>query len=330
MRRTLSLTCLVACWTSVICGCAMSNKAMRPGTLLERTGDEIVVCGQLFHTGAPVVLWTDPGGYDAYRLECRFDSERKGPKNSSRTSSPRYDSFRRGLPEEMKADVEQNGWSLEMLKQCVDQFVIHYDACGTSRRCFEVLQDLRGLSVHFMLDLDGTIYQTLDCKERAWHAGKANDRSVGIEIANIGAWEHTEVLDQWYGCDEHGRTYVKFPSGMIATGIRDDEYIPHPARSRMIDGEIQGIKLMQYDLTDEQYDSLIKLATSLSEVLPLIRADYPRDENGDLVAQVLTQEELDEYQGYLGHFHVTENKVDPGPAFDWDRLVDGVRHHLAR
>src|SRR5215208_5850528 len=41
-------------------------------TPLARSGDEIIVCGQYFHTGAPVVLWTDPGGYDAYRTERRF------------------------------------------------------------------------------------------------------------------------------------------------------------------------------------------------------------------------------------------------------------------
>ena len=43
-----------------------------PGTPLPRAGDEIMVCGRLFHTGAPVVLWTDPGGYDAYRTDRRF------------------------------------------------------------------------------------------------------------------------------------------------------------------------------------------------------------------------------------------------------------------
>jgi len=43
-----------------------------PGARLTRSGDEIMVCGQLFHTGAPVVLWTDPGGYDAYRTDRRF------------------------------------------------------------------------------------------------------------------------------------------------------------------------------------------------------------------------------------------------------------------
>ena len=42
------------------------------GTESPRRGDEIVVAGRMFHTGAPVVLWTDPGGYDAYRTERRF------------------------------------------------------------------------------------------------------------------------------------------------------------------------------------------------------------------------------------------------------------------
>ena len=36
------------------------------GEKLPRRGDEIMVCGQLYHTTTRVVLWTDPGGYDAY------------------------------------------------------------------------------------------------------------------------------------------------------------------------------------------------------------------------------------------------------------------------
>src|SRR5215471_5457504 len=46
--------------------------APRPGALAPRRGDEIVVAGQFVHTGTPVVLWLDPGGYDAYRVERRF------------------------------------------------------------------------------------------------------------------------------------------------------------------------------------------------------------------------------------------------------------------
>ena len=56
--------------TLFLAGCG--SGAGKPGTPLTRAGDEVVVCGQFFHTGAPVVLWMDPGGYDAYRVERRF------------------------------------------------------------------------------------------------------------------------------------------------------------------------------------------------------------------------------------------------------------------
>src|SRR5947209_7340397 len=35
-----------------------------PADPAHRTGDEILVCGQLFHSGTKVVLFTDPGGYN--------------------------------------------------------------------------------------------------------------------------------------------------------------------------------------------------------------------------------------------------------------------------
>ena len=47
-----------------------------PGQHEGREGDEIIVAGQFFHSGTKVVLWLDPGGYDAYRVERRFGSER--------------------------------------------------------------------------------------------------------------------------------------------------------------------------------------------------------------------------------------------------------------
>jgi N-acetyl-anhydromuramyl-L-alanine amidase AmpD len=49
--------------------------------------------------------------------------------------------------------------------------------------CQRVL-DKRGISVHFLIDNDGTIYQTLDLQHAAWHAGNVNRKSVGVEISN--------------------------------------------------------------------------------------------------------------------------------------------------
>jgi len=212
----------------------------------------------------------------------------------------------------------------------VDQFVIHYDVCGTSRRCFEVLQDVRGLSVHFMLDVDGTIYQTLDLKERAWHAGTANDRSIGIEIANIGAYPDLKELSKWYALDDAGRMRLTLPESMGDGGIRTAGFIARPSGENPVQGSIQGKDLWQYDLTDEQYDSLIKLTATLCQVLPAIRPDYPRDENGALRTTMLTPEEMADYHGLLGHYHVTDAKTDPGPAFDWDRVVTGAKRWMGR
>ena len=39
---------------------AQTALAQTAGEKLERKGDEIVVCGQLYHTTAPVKLWMDP------------------------------------------------------------------------------------------------------------------------------------------------------------------------------------------------------------------------------------------------------------------------------
>src|SRR5215831_2382541 len=63
--------CLLSALLLVLTGC---KTASPPGALESRRGDEIVVAGQFFHTGTPIVLWMDPGGYDAYRVERRFSS----------------------------------------------------------------------------------------------------------------------------------------------------------------------------------------------------------------------------------------------------------------
>ena len=303
----------------------------RPGTPVPATNNVMMVCGQRIHVGAPVVLWTDPGGYDAYRAECRFIPDRVLPVHpgDDSPSAQRYDTYRRNIPPEVKEHVCLHGWDLALLQQYVDLFVIHYDACGTSENCFQVLHDKRGLSVHFLLDLDGTIYQTLDLKERAWHAGTANDRSIGIEIANKGAYRDLSVLDDWYARDASGRLHVTVPAvyedgGAVRTpnaGIRTPNFIARPARNEPVCGTVQGGELCQYDFTEEQYRSLIKLTAALCRVFPKISCDYPRNENGGLRTTALSSEELKAYHGLLGHWHITQQKVDPGPAFDWDRLI---------
>ena len=314
---------------------AASAQEHRPGERLARSGDEIVVCGQLFHTTAPVVLWTDPGGYDAYRVERRFAPiAEAGWPASEAAGLPRLTRFglrSNGLSDEQIEQVRGGGWSLPALQEVVDQFVIHYDVAGTSRACFEVLHDLRGLSVQFMLDVDGTIYQTMDLKESAYHATVANQRSIGIEIANVGAYPPgmTEPLDRWYRRDDDGVTHLQIPGGPEAAGIRDLGASLRPIRIEPVTGTVRGTTLVQYDLTAEQYDSLVKLTATLCTIFPDLPCDYPRDSSGALIADTLPRERWADYQGILGHYHVQTNKIDPGPAFQWDRLIDGARALMA-
>lgn len=308
----------------------------RPGTFADRKGDEIVVAGRFVHTGTPVVLWMDPGGYDAYRVERRFSPINESSWETTKATVPalespnRYGIRRSVLTPEEAERVRGGGWDLSLLQKVVDQFVLHYDATGTSRQCFKVLHDLRGLSVHFMLDLDGTLYQTLDLKERAWHATSANSRAIGIEIANIGAYPAggKNPFDQWYEKDAAGRTRLRLPERLGDGGIRTPGFVGRPDRPELVRGQMQGTDLLQYDFTPEQYAALVKLTATLCRVFPKMQCDYPRDAEGRLITRKLPDEDLDRFGGLLGHLHIQTNKVDPGPAFQWDRLVREARRWM--
>lgn len=328
MRSNLDTVMLVALAMLALTGCSPTLFGPRAGDLLTRDGDEIVVAGQLFHTGTPVVLWLDPRGYDAYSAYRHFEPTATLPSNPVSPEDPQRFSQRRNLPNELRASIRTDGWTLENVREQVDQFVIHYDVCGTSRQCFKILHDIRGLSVPFMLDLDGTLYQTLDLKERAWHAGEANDRSVGIEIAHMGAYADPKALDKWYVIDDQGWPTFILPANLRESGLRTPGYIPRPARRQIIDGEINGRRYYQYDFTDAQYAALIKLTAALHCALPGIKLAVPRNPDGTVRNNVLSKQELADFSGLLGHWHVTAQKQDPGPAFDWDRVITGARREL--
>jgi len=324
---------LLALIAATLLGCGIAGKT--PGKHAKRTGDEIVVAGQFFHTGTPVVLWMDPDGYDAYRVEKRFVPYDKSlwEVTKEEVDSPnRYNLRYKGahFPPQVVEQIKGGGWPLDLLQDTVDQFVIHYDVCGTSEQCFNILHDHRCLSVHFMLDVDGTIYQTLDLKERAWHAGIANSRSVGIEIANMGAYpaDKMDTLKKWYKTNEDGSVEMTIPESRVG-GVLTPGFKSGPIRPELIVGTINGHELHQYDLTPEQYKALIKLTAALTKVFPKMKLDHPRDEHGQHIPGVLTEQQFADFQGLIGHYHVTERKTDPGPAFQWDYLVDEVKKEHA-
>lgn len=291
-------------------------------------GNEIVACGRRFHVGAPVVLWDQAPGYDATSEHARFGPDREGP---DAPQGLRYQPGRKARGDDGEVLVEAGSDDLDRLREVVDQFVLHYDVAGTSGRCFQVLQDARGLSVHFLLDVDGTIYQTLDLRDQAWHATKANPRSIGIEIANLGAYPpgKAKPLDDAYSVDAAGPYFVE-RGGPTGSRVRTPGFVARPRHPERIRGRVQGQELEQLDFTREQYDSLAKLAAALCTVFPRLSPDAPRDAQGLVRTEVLSDEEFADFHGILGHFHVQANKQDPGPAFDWERFLAEVRQRLDR
>lgn len=312
----------------ILASCGREPAPGEPGDRLPRKGDEIVVCGQLFHTGTRVVLWTDPHGYDAYRVEPRFPAELTPAALRDWKYQPSLSPIRNHVSEALKAKVLERSWKLEELQDSVDLFVMHFDVCGTARRCFRVLHDHRFLSVHFMLDVDGVIYQTMDLKERAFHAKEVNDRSIGVEIAHIGAYSERsdKVFADWYEIDADGPK-LKFPKAAFpsGTGILTEGFVGRPARKEMIAGKVHGRTHYQYDFTEEQYRALAKLIATVNVALPKIAIAAPRDGTGVVLESEMKSSELAKFSGVVGHSHVTDQKVDPGPAFDWERVLSEAR-----
>lgn len=271
----------------------------------DRVGQEMLVAGERVRVGAPVVLWFEGPRYSAYDTVPRFSSD--GPKGL------RYRAGREAVgPQPDRSELES----------VVDQFVLHYDACGLSQACFRVLHDERKLSVHFMLDVDGTIYQTMDLVDTAWHARQANARSIGIEIANPGAYAPglESPLDRWYVEDEAGLR-LDIPARLGDGGVRTPGFVARPARPGRIEGAAQGGRFEQVDFTDAQYESLARLTAALVRTFPKLPLAVPRDSHGQVLTVRMSPEREKSFTGLVGHLHVSSQRRDPGPAFDWERLL---------
>jgi N-acetylmuramoyl-L-alanine amidase len=246
-------------------------------------GSSIIVAGQRVEVGRPVVLWSDPQGFDAYQTRCIDQSG-----GCCDGESKRYGS-RKGVDHRTEAD----------LRQVVSQLVLHFDGCVNSRSCFKSMHNRPrpagstgcGLSAHFMIDADGTIYQTLDLVERAYHAEEVNSESVGVEICNRGKVDRSE--------------WPKLPA----------EYRTRPTRDVVINGEHH----LAYDFRPEQYDSITALARALLRIFPRIKPVIP-ERDGQPIMDTLSDPLS--FAGIVGHLHVDqqEQKWDPG-ALDWHRIM---------
>lgn len=188
---------------------------------------------------------------------------------------------------------------LEAAKAAINKFVFHHDGCPSAEICWKVLQNERGLSCHFLIDGDGTIYQTCDLALMAFHAAQFNLSSIGLELNNRGDAKKEP-------------TYYK--------------------DRRTVACKIGNSAILAWDYTDAQYESMNDLARLLLRHLPNLPLDFPQDPgapgkqhwgvmapgvDGDSTA-------VPAYAGYLGHYHCTKRKWDPG-AFDFKKFIEKLK-----
>lgn len=188
---------------------------------------------------------------------------------------------------------------LTRLQATLRMVVLHADVLDDIETAFHVLHS-KGLSTHFGIDFDGTIYQMLDPVDVAYGAAEVNPISLQIDLNNR---MHDLIRDP------AAKAYPQ-KSPKIRTMRR------HP-RPRGPVRTINGVRRQSYGYTDAQYRSLGSLLRTLRRVLPEIGSQLPR-KNGEVALH--WRDDLEDFHGVLGHFHLTPRRWDPGPAFDWERL----------
>ncbi len=270
---------------------------------MKRGSNEIIIAGKRFKVDAPVVNMYDFPYWDATKEYCIPTEQDPNPKckpggipwgNLPHPYSKRYST--RGPLRRFG-----NNPPLDAVKSVIRQFVIHHDGCNSSDMCFAVLQNERGLSCHFLLDNDGTIFQTIDLALMAYHAGEWNTYAIGIEIANRGDAKRDP---NFYQSGKYG-----------------------PKRNVKA-CKINGHTILAYDYTPAQKDSMIKLGRALLKLLPNLPAEFPQSTPGNALWDTMPASASARFSGYLAHYHLINQKWDPGP-YDFADLCRRLRGQLS-
>jgi len=161
-------------------------------------------------------------------------------------------------------------------------FVNHWDVCLSSESCVMVL-GRRGISVHFCIDNDGTIYQLLDTQHGAWHAGntKVNHKSIGVEISNA----YYPKYQNWYVKNGFGERPIQ--DGAWVHGRKLDPFL---------------------DFYPVQIEALKALWEAIHKGVGIPLEVPERD--GQTNTRVDNQVSLAKFKGFVNHYNITARKID--------------------
>ncbi len=262
-----------------------------------RPSGVIYVAGQKFHVEAPVVNFTEGPRWDATAKTCLptdNDGMRLCTSPEGFPSTVNYNQ-RYALRPALRHYGEHP--PLEAVKAVIKQFVVHHDGCSSSDMCFDVLQNERGLSVHFMVDNDGTIFQTIDLALMAYHAAEWNTASIGVELCNRGDW----LKEPHY-----------YDGGRFG-----------PLRAPKL-CRINGHTFKAFEYTKPQMESFRALCRDLIRILPNLPTEFPQSSPGEPMWDTMPTAASFGFAGFIGHYHLTAQKWDPGP-FDFKDFCRSLR-----
>jgi N-acetylmuramoyl-L-alanine amidase len=252
---------------------------------------QLIIAGVGFDIDAPVRNWHETG-FDATQERCLNPSTPCSENGTIPYGQKTIQKFARRYA--LRPQLRKYGMNppLDAVKALLNQFIFHHDGCADSKMCWEVLHNERGLSCHFMVDNDGTIFQTIDLAFMAYHAAEYNIPSIGVELSNRGE-----------------------------TKIRD-YYSKHGQKREITTCRINGSKIETFDFTPAQMISMRALCQALTRLLPNIPIEYPQEAPG--VQSWNTLPDAFSYKGYMGHYHCTARKWDPGP-FNFKDFCEKLR-----
>lgn len=259
----------------------------KPANATIQPSGNLIVCERPIQIDAPIINWSDHPQFSAYHLCCY--KGQNGPRADPHPYRPARGMNNRTARFRPRKELLGHRSDVGTLQRVIRQFVIHHDGADSSADCFHILHDERGLSVHLLIDTDGTIYQTLDLADVAFHAQSVNGSSIGVELCNRGL--------------------VSLPCSRSHRQHRDQRTVT-----------VQGREYRMWSFTDAQYRSLAQLTRALARIFPMLPMRYPV--NGGPIFQKLKEPER--FEGLLGHYHISAEKWDPG-CFEFPRLFDMVR-----
>ena len=189
------------------------------------------------------------------------------------------------------------GFRVVREKRKVTNFVSHWDVCLSSESCYRVLKN-RGISVHFGIDNDGTIYQYMDCNHIAWHAGssKWNNNSIGVEISNAYYPKH----QGWY--KSHG--YGERPLW----------------ENKKVHGKYLDPFLGFYDVQLQALQALMKAIHTAYDI-PL---ECPLSPNNKTSTGICKSAVSGKFNGFISHYHLTNRKIDCA-GLDLKKLLEEIK-----